>query len=171
MIKLYLEVKGAKELEKKLKDMRERVRDLRPILEREATIILREAAARIRKGGDPPWTPTKAPSNVHAMLQRTGLLLNSLQNGLGTTRKYESATGILFGTVVPYAPFLQFGTSKSRKFSSGASLGRLKRKPSSGLPARPFLYVTDQDRSRLARKFREFVVSGMADSDLWETEV
>jgi HK97 gp10 family phage protein len=101
---------GLLEAQQTLADLRERIANPRAILLRAATMTLEAAVQDIEIGGNPPWVPDKPPSDQHHILELSGALLASLQAG-NSTEIWQGTDEVDVGTSVPYARFLQEGTS------------------------------------------------------------
>jgi phage gpG-like protein len=137
---MKISIVGLSEVRARLNELRSRVGNLRPALLRAAIEVLDTAKMRIRSGGDPPWPPTKPPSNLHPPLIKTGTLFRSFSDGDAVT---DIPMGLRVGTNLFYAPFQQFGTRT--------------------IPSRPFLPDLSSDdelRDRIKRTIADFIARG-----------
>jgi phage gpG-like protein len=88
------------------------------------------------------WPPAADPSRKtdSRLLVASGRLMNSLASMTGDSVAEVQTTSLRFGTDVPYASYLQYGTSR--------------------MPARPFLGMTDSVQSRLLTILNEQLERG-----------
>jgi phage gpG-like protein len=109
-VKISIIPQGFPELEARLTALEQRIKQPRPILLRMAAMVLDAAKAEIEVGGSPSWPPTKAPSNRHHILIKSGALLNSLSAANSESIRWQSENTVLAGTNLSYAGFIQKGT-------------------------------------------------------------
>lgn len=148
MLKLKINISGLDEEIQKYVKAEERLSNLAPLWEALMREELFQAQRRIDEGGDPPWLPTKYPSNEHPMLKRTGRLYQSLDPNQPIT---VTSSGASFVDDVFYAKFMQFGTA-GRELKGGGRTGEIA--------SREFLYIDDNDEAFIEDAVYEYVTYG-----------
>ncbi len=143
MLTLSISLEGAIEAIDTFDGVSSRMSNLEAFYERVGKYELKRAQERIKEGGNPPWQPTKYPANGHAMLQKTGALYASLDQGSVQVTPQAGT----FGSDLPYAPYVQFGSSH-------------KRLRGGDLPARPYLYYDAQDEEWIKDTLASYIVNG-----------
>ena len=109
-MRILITPQGFPELEARISALEQRIQHPRPILLRMAAMVLDAAKAEIEVGGSPSWPPTKAPSNRHHILIKSGALLNSLSAANPESIRWQSENTVLAGTNLAYAGYIQKGT-------------------------------------------------------------
>ena len=134
-MRIILGLEGIQQVQAQLAAILDRIRSPRQLLLRLVVMVLDEAKRQIEIGGDPPWAPTKPPSNRHHILIWKGTLLSSLSATNAGSVKWESDSRVQAGTPLAYAGYLQGGTRY--------------------MPGRPFLSPTiDKPNPALVEKMR-----------------
>lgn len=171
-MRMQVKVTGIPELRAKLAGIGERIKDLKPAYLRAATVVLTAAQMRIRSKGDGDWAPEAYPNPKGSLLNRTGRLMRSLTiNADGNVFK-EIPGGMRVGTNIrtdddrySIGEIQQYGTGpilpKKGKFLVFEVNGhKIFSKGTKGIPARPFLYIDDEDADRVKNVFSTYVMKG-----------
>jgi phage gpG-like protein len=174
---MQVKVTGIPELRAKLAGIGERIKDLKPAYLRAATVVLTAAQMRIRSKGDGDWAPEATGKDgkgnpMGSLLNRTGRLMRSLTiNADGNVFK-EIPGGMRVGTNIrtdddrySIGEIQQYGTGpilpKKGKFLVFEVNGvKIFSKGTKGIPARPFLYIDDEDADRVKNVFSTYVMKG-----------
>lgn len=113
----------------------------------------------IREGRPERWAPSKrAKREGGQTLRDSGRLFRSI------TEAYDNNSARV-GTNVRYAPYLQFGTKPRVITATKAKalripgIGFRKSVRNPGMPARPFMVLTDHDLRRIVDKVEQFLKS------------
>ena len=163
-----IQVAGMAELRARLNAMKDRAANPGPGLLRAGMVVLKAAKDHIKSGaGDQgPWPPniTGTP-----LLFKTGRLINSLTIGGSGNISNVSGNAIEVGTNVPYGRWNQEGTGiygptgqrifpKNKKALAwdGHVVRSIK-----GTPKRRFLYIDEQQATKIRDVFSAYIVSGL----------
>lgn len=167
-------IRGLDALRAWVAQIRNRLVELEPAFMRAAAVVLTAAQMRIRTKGNGTWAPQAFPNPQGTLLNRTGTLMRSLSvGGMGNILD-DIPGGIRVGTgvktpgglysigylmqegVKPIRPvkgkFLVFTVGGQKIFSKGTK----------GIPARPFLYVSEDDANRVRSVFDAYILRGIA---------
>jgi len=171
-MRMQVKVTGLPELRAKLSGIGERIKDLKPAYVRAATVVLTAAQMRIRSKGDGEWAPQAFPNAQGSLLNRTGRLMRSLTIDADGNVFKEIPGGMRVGTNIrtdddrfSIGEIQQYGTGpifpKKGKFLVFEVNGvKIFSKGTKGIPARPFLYIDDEDADRVKNVFSTYVMKG-----------
>lgn len=146
-------VTGLKEAITRFRLMRQNLQDPQPALYKSAVVVRDAAVWRIKQqGGDQVWAPTLRGGHI-------GIDTGRMWQSIGISQ--SSADSIDIGTNVKYARWFQEGTGiygptgQPIKPKTGNVLSwevngvRYFAKSVDGMPARPFLLITDTERKKI----------------------
>lgn len=162
---------GLQKIRDDIAGIRARITDLGPAYLRAAMVALAAAQYRIRDKNEGSWPPTLETSRGTS-LNRTGALMRSLTIGGAGNLYTEIDGGIRVGTNLrtpdggySVGALMQYGTGPIRPTSGKFLVFELNgqkifSKGTKGIPARPFLYIGEQDAVKIQAVFAEHIVGG-----------
>lgn len=174
---MKLRLNGLSQLRNDLAGLANRLRDLGPAYLRAGTVVLASAQMRIRSKNDGQW-PSQATgkdgsgNTQGTLLFRTGALMRSLTIGESGNMFQDLGNGVRVGTnlMTPDGTYsigrlMQYGTGpitpKNGKFLVFEVNGqKIFSKGTKGIPARPFLFIDDEDAQRVRDVFASHIVKG-----------
>lgn len=155
---------GMAELRVRLERMKAATTNVEPALLRAGVVVLKAAMDRIDAGG-PGWPANKTHT---PLLHKTGRLLGSLTVSAADNISRVSGNEIIVGTNVPYARYLQDGTSSFARGSTYSMFGRKattqgpRANAHTGIPPRVFLKIDDQAEAVISKIFAKHIMGADA---------
>jgi len=156
MMTISVIVTGIRQQQAIIRKMIDRLEDMSPVFKSFVDRIYEKARYRLEEGGDPPWAAA-ARDYGHPLLRDTGALYNSMNADNAKVTAY----GAEITTPIPYAGILQTGSAGNRMDKSTLSskyFRTLRRSASIGLPPRPFLFATTDDKQWLRRELSDYII-------------
>lgn len=146
-------------LELRLKQLQSQLDDMSPVMQDLGEFLVQSTQDRMLKGQQPDGTPF-APRSETTLARYFALKIKhgaQPLNKSGEMRQqlnYQaSADGLTWGSNAIQAAVMQFG-ARQGAFGSSSKGGPL---PWGNIPARPFLGVSDEDRSAIVEELEEWL--------------
>ena len=146
----------AKDLLSRIKRTEDRARVLRPALEEIGEIVKRSIVLNFKAQGRPkPWAPFSPNyKRKRGSMSAAKLLVNTarLRNSISWRLANQYAVDV--GTNVKYAAAHQYGSDRDETLAD--------QKAGTGLPARPFVMLQDEDYPRITGTIESHILKHLA---------
>lgn len=153
-----VEIKGLKELNKKLSGIKQRAGYLRPPLDASGYLVTRSVKRNIREGGRPKWNKPSGrvkATGGKALIKSTNLLKSISHRVTGNTALI--GTNLIYAAIHHYGgtisaknvPYLCFSIPWANKF---VKVKQVK------IPSRPYMMIQKQDIRKITKIFDDYIV-------------